>query len=351
MEPAQISRQDIVAAFQKQADWCAQLGSPFTAQVLGLLMENIVVQGPAADLVAEWPTDPIADALALRLCGGLHALVLSGEAPALAALYPPNPAPEAAKLARELNATLAGHRQALRRFLQSPPQTNEVGRSAVLLGGFLTIAEATGQPLRLLEIGASGGLNMLWDKYQYQLGGMAWGKPDCRLRLAPRWRGNAPPAAPIQVVSRAGCDIAPIDVADPEVALRLRAYVWPDQLDRLARMDAAIEIACIHCVQVARADAADWLRQELTTPLPGATTVVYHSLMWQYMRPATQAEIEELLYIAGENASGEMPLAWLRFEPQPLDAPPELHLTLWPGAHRQRLAIAHPHGAGVHWLV
>ena len=176
----------VVRAFHQQIAWCERLGSPFTAKVLTLLAEDIAAGGIAADLVGDWPGDPIADALALRIAGALHALARQETAPALARLYPPN-AGSQEDLGPALREALLEHRAFVASFLASPPQTNEVGRSAVLLGGFLTLAHETGLPLRTLEIGASAGLNSLWDRFGYRLGTEGWGDGTSLVRLAPDW--------------------------------------------------------------------------------------------------------------------------------------------------------------------
>ncbi len=235
-------------------------------------------------------------------------------------------------------------------FLASPPQTNEVGRSGVLLGGFACIANVTGLPLRTLEIGASAGLNLIWDQYRYTIGSAAWGDPASPVHLAPEWAGPLPPlSATLSVAWRAACDIAPIDIADAGQRLRLQAYVWPDQRDRLMRLVAAISLAREAGHRVVQADAATWLRDHLAAPQPGLATILYHSIMWQYMPEATQSAITALMQAAGGRATRQAPLAWLRYEPPPGGGEPELRLTTWPGGE-QRLAIAHPHGRTVTWL-
>lgn len=340
----------VLHAFGKQIEWCDRLGSPFTARLLRLLASDIAAGGHTARLVAAWPGDPVADALALRLAGGLHALVLAGQAPALAACYPPHPDPADATLADALQTTLAEREEELRDFLVSPPQTNEVGRAGVLLGGFLEIAAATLLPLQLLEIGASAGLNLAWDRFCYRLGEAEWGDPASPVPLRPEWRGPLPPlGAPLAIAARAGCDVAPVALQDPAQALRLRAYVWPDQRDRLARLEGAIALARQLGTAVEQADALDWLRPRLH-PNPGAATVLYHSIMWQYLPEATQQGILALLHRAAAEATPGAPLAWLRFEMPPEGGPPELRLTLWPGGVERRLATAHPHGQSIDWL-
>jgi hypothetical protein len=224
------------AALLQQAEACRGLGSPFTAhlcQRLAAILDDTTVLGRA---VCGWTLDPVESALALRLCGALHMTVRAGRAPALARLYPPAEDMGAA-LDAALHETIMAHGDDLVRLLDSAPQTNEVARSAVLLGGLLTIAAQTGLPLALNEIGTSAGVNLHPDCYGYDLGaGRGWGPPDAPLTIACDWRGAAPPLdAPLRIVSRAGADLAPIDAADVEARERVLAYIWPDQPARLAR--------------------------------------------------------------------------------------------------------------------
>jgi hypothetical protein len=342
-------RQAVLDAFTKQIGWCEGLGSPFTARLLTVLRDDIGAGGASAELTHAWPGDPVADALALRLAAALHALALTGSAPALAACYPPSePAME------QFRAVVLGaareHQTAIRAFLISPPQTNEVGRSGVLVGGFLQIAKETGLPLRCLEIGASAGLNAIWDRYSYRLGAAGWGDPQSAVRIAPAWEGPSPPIdAPTQVIECLACDIAPVDLEDPVQRLRLRAYVWADQRERLSRLEGAIELARVYGPRVERADAAKWVRARLREKVEGSATVLYHSIMWQYMPPETQADIRASLEDTGDRATSAAPLVWLRFEFSNPESRPELRLTLWPGARAFRLAVAHPHGSSVSW--
>ncbi len=341
----------VAAAFDQQVAWCASLGSPFTARVLGLLAEDLANGGPTAGHVGGWPGDPQADAVPLRLAAALHALVLAGTAPDLAVLYPPHPLDDRDRLRAALLDALVAHRDFVGSFLQSPPQTNEVGRSAVLLGGFHLVARRTGLPLRLLEIGASAGLNLNWDRYRYRLGPVAWGPQGSAVMLAPDWEGAPPPLAPdLRVEERAACDRSPIDLDEAEQRLRLRAYVWPDQRDRLDRLEAAVALARAVGTRVERADAAEWVPAQLARSAEGRATVLYHSIMWQYLASGAQERISRAVQEAGTRATATAPLAWLRFEPTTPDSKPELHLTLWPGGHRHRLAVARAHGTAVEWL-
>jgi hypothetical protein len=266
---------ELLRAFELQVEWCRKLDASFTADVVETLADQLRSGGPLAELLPDWPGDPSADAVPLRLSGALHSLALDPESP-LAALYPPRASTlDRDALVRELNASLQSDRAFFERMLQQPPQTNEIGRSAVLLGGYAEIARDTGLPLALLEIGASAGLNLRWDQYRFDLGPHTWGDPVSPVRIASEWRGSRPPLpAKIQVDSRAGCDDAPLDPRSDADRRNLMAYCWPEQRERVARLTAALELTSGDDLAVERADAARWLEKQLARRRPGVAVVV-----------------------------------------------------------------------------
>ena len=345
-----VARQAMIQSFETQIRWCHGLGSPFTAELLSHARQDLEQDGVLAAVLGGWSGDPVSGAVPLRVAGALHALVLSGRSPNLAACYPPHHA-IGGRLGLALDTALKQHRPFIENFVLSPPQTNEVGRSAVLIGGFLEISHATGLPLNLLEIGASAGLNLIWDRFTYRLGTAVWGDPASPVSLAPEWSGPPPSVStPIEVMSRAACDVEPVDLEDPDQRLRLKSFVWADQTTRLARLDDAIGLARSAGFRVDRSDAASWLSDRLAAPPEGATTVLYHSIMWQYVPEATRNAITASIRAAARRATPTAALAWLRYEPVAGGKRPELNLTLWPGEHHTRLATAHAHGSSVRWL-
>jgi hypothetical protein len=228
-------------------------------------------------------------------------------------------------------------------------QTNEVGRSAALLGGFLTVAERTGLGLRTLEIGASAGLNLRWDRFHYEAADWAFGDPASPARIPCEYDNGRPPLpAAVWVVERAGCDPAPIDAASADGSLTLESFVWPDQVERLAMLRGAVEVARRTPATVDQASAPDWLEERLTRERGGSATVVYHSIMWGYMTGEDRARVTEAIATAGEDASDSAPLAWLRMEPGADQA--EVTLTTWPGGEERVIAHAGYHGRPVRWL-
>jgi len=338
-------------AFIAQAGYCRDLGSPFTALLCETLAGTLEPGEPVGAAVLGWQGDPapLADSVPLRLLGALHALVRSGAAPELGRLYPPSPLPAREALATALTAALREHPDRLTAGLAGPPQTNEVGRSGVLIGGWLEAAARTGLPLELYEIGASAGLNLLADRYRYRFADREWGSAHARPLLAPRWHGRAPRVeAALQVQSRQGCDQHPIDVRDAAARERLLAYIWPDQPARLERLATALETVRPEPPRIEQADAAEWLEMRLGRPAdPGVGRLVFHSLVWGYLSSATRARIEAVFERAGRAASTAAPLGWLRFEP---GAAAQLRLMLFPPGEDLLLARAHPHGEWVEWL-
>ena len=343
---------ELAAAWLQQIAWCDKAGSPFTARVLEAAWSDWTDGGTLRELMPDWPGDPWADAVPLRVAAALHSLVLEGEDTALEAIYPPRSiAFDSVAGTQAVRNALSMHRERVADYLRRPPQTNEIGRSAVLLGGFATIAARTGLPLALREIGASAGLNLLWHRFRYELGGsIAWGDPASPVTVRSKWRDH-PPVLPerIAFTSWRGCDATPIDLRAPHAAARLQSYIWPDQRERVERQRAAIALAKAESVSVEKADAATFLARELASIRGGEATVVYHSLVWQYLSDETRSALGRVIGEAGARATQEAPLAWLALEPPDPKSRPLLVLTLWPGADRTVLAEALPHGQSVHW--
>jgi hypothetical protein len=304
-----------------------------------------------AAVLAGHEDDPRDSALALRLMGAVHRLVLERAAPELARHYPSAGGTQGIDGAWEAFAAVV-EREAgpLRELVERPVQTNEVGRCAALLGGFLTIARDTGLPLRLLELGTSAGLNLRWDHYRYVGdGGAAWGDPDSPVRLEGHFAGPLPAAhGRVAIGERHGCDSAPLDPATREGRLTLTAYTWPDQTARLARLAGAIEVARRVPAALDLADVANWLPARLAEERAGAATVVFHSIVWQYLDAERRERIRAALSEAGAAAGAGVPLAWLRMEPAS-GAHTEVTLTTWPGGRERIVATAGAHGHDVIW--
>ena len=339
--------QAIADAFRQQIGWCrADHGAPFTADLLAALLRDFEAGGGWRRLLGDWPADPLIDAVALRAAGAMHRLALKDIEP-FAELF--------SRWERDVETLdravrLAAAREDVPAWLKNPPQTNEVMRSAMFLGGFFEIARTQRLPLNLREIGSSGGLNLNWDRYRYRLGDTAWGPEDSPVHLEPRWIGPSPQGVDVEILSRRGVDQLPVNLSDPEARLRLLSYVWADQADRVARVRGALELATADPPTVDQGDAADWVEVQLAQLPADRTTVLYHSYVWHYLPSPAQQRIREALARAGETATANQGLAWLSYEGDGNVETPALKLTLWPGGETRNLARGHPHGRWIEWL-
>lgn len=336
----------IRGAFRAQADACESLGSPLTARVLRLLAAALHPGTPVADRVLGWQGDPStrADALALRLAAGLHAVVLQRQNPDLHALYTAPEAVSDATATATLRNALTRNQDILLTWLDRAPQTNEVRRSAVLIAAGHWLAAKTGLPLALSELGASAGLNLNWDRYALDIGAI-FGDPDSPVRLTPDWRGILPPLPRPIIVERRAVDLNPLDIKGD--SLRLRSYIWADQPHRMALTQAAIGLA--EGLRVDKGDAVDWLETRLRTQVPGRLHLVYHTVAWQYFPKAAQARGEALLQAAGARATKDSPLAHLAMETDGHEPGAAMTLRLWPGGTIP-LGRADFHGRWINWL-
>ncbi|MBL4666515.1 MAG: DUF2332 family protein [Sneathiella sp.] len=270
----------------------------------------------------------------------------------LAALYPPNSDKYedqdlwvAIKNAIDRNMKFALER------LQSAPQTNEVRRSGILVPGFMEIAEVTGlSKFVMSEVGASAGLNLIWDAYSYTLAGKAWGDETSGIHLQPEWEGDHPKFSEITVIGREGCDLFPINLEDEQQCRRLQSYIWPDQEDRMRRTQGAIELFKKSAETVKAEDAIPWLKRRLDERHNGMVHVVYNSIAWQYLPEDSQKAGMALLQKAGEQATPDAPLAWLSLEADGKGPGAALMLTVWPAGETRELARGDFHGRWVKWF-
>ncbi|MCE7795425.1 DUF2332 domain-containing protein [Sphingobium sufflavum] len=341
----------LAKAIHLQAQACADLGAPFSAAILRHAVADVEAGGIVAGLLTPWNgvavADLVRDAVALRLLAALHYLVLDGRAPALAAQYPSKGHnPDRAWAAAQ--AALAASADAVAAMLTHEPQTNEVRRSACMLGGFLTIGQETGLPLRCFELGASAGLNSLWDRFRYDIGGATWGDPLSPVVLPCRWDGHAPSlAAALTVIERYACDRRPVDLRRPDDAVRLLSYCWAEQHERMERLRAAIALAQASPVDVDACQAAQWVAGAV--PRDGTATVVFHSIVWQYIPAAEQAAILATMHAHAATATAHAPFHWLRMELSEAAGQFELRLWDWQSRGDRRLAVVHPHGEWARW--
>jgi hypothetical protein len=267
--------------------------------------------------------------------GAVHRLVLDETLLELAPHYPSVGGDGDAQAAWPLfRQALIDHHGEVRRLVSRGCQTNEVGRSAALLGGFLEVAHSTSLPLRILEIGASAGLNLRWDRYRYESAQGAWGDVNSPVRFDHAFDLPPPLNRSAEVVERRGCDLDPVDPTSEGGALTLRSFIWADQLSRLSLLDGAIRVAEEVPAEVERIDAASFLERELADRREGMATVVYHSVFMQYVGSEDQERIKR--------AVANAPVHYLTMEPD--EGSFEVRLG------GELLGTSGPHGTHVRWL-
>lgn len=338
---------------------------------LRALADDLDAGGPTSTVVRGYEDAPTGAVIQLRLLAGIFRLVLTGRAPTLQPYYPClGGTADPSTVWPVLRPVLVEHADELHDALAIAPQTNEVGRSAALLAGLFDLVAASGRSrVRLLELGASAGLNLLLDRFHVGGEGWTWGPADSPVQLDDAVRGPIRPTE-LTIVAARGCDLDPVDATTEEGRLRLTSFVWPFDRHRHERLAAALRLAAAYPPEVDRAAAAEWLPDQLTGSGRGAAgdsvgqvpgpqdadpageslTVVWHSVTQLYWPAAELAAVEEILSSVGrehplaevgmeydpDGAAGERPLVWTR---------------LWHGdgrpPRRRLLGTAHDHGVPV----
>ncbi len=350
---------ELRAAFATQAAACRALGSPMYGDLLDRAAADADTGGPVAEVLAGHEDDPGPSALALRLLGSVHRLVLERRAGSLATFYPSvGGSWEEEGGWTAFRRLLVEQPGAVREWLDRAPQTNEVGRAAALYGGLLQVDR--GLPVRLHEIGSSGGLNLLADRFGYvdeagrrfgaELGSGPHRTSD--VVLDPAWGGRRlDPWPALRVLERVGSDLHPVDTSTTEGRLVLTAYVWPDQRRRLERLRAALRLAAGDPPDVRRQDARSFVGSlELAE---GTTTVLWHSVMWQYLPAADREAVAERVDVLGGQATARRRLVHLRAEParraEGGDYEFLVQLRSWPDGDERVLGTMAAHGTPVRW--
>lgn len=337
-----------------QAEHAEKGGAPGTARVIRATLKLLDGDTATGRRMANWQGLVVKDAMPLRIAGALHNLVLTGEDKRLENVYAGRMTDQAAvdalvcELVEKYDARLLP-------WLDGPPQTNEAGRSSSLMAGLLWLAQFVPAKFEMLELGSSAGINTMMERYRFDLGGVQVGPVASPMQIKPEWRGPPPPATKPQIWSIRGCDIAPVDLTEPDAALRLKSYVWPEAYFRMDRIDAAVALANEKAPNVVKADAAEFVSDALREPQEsGVTRVLFHSIVWQYVPAVQQQIVEARMAKVAAAATPEKPLAWLMLETNRETFKHELTVRYWDGSENcgepHLLACAHPHGAWVEWL-
>jgi hypothetical protein len=282
----------------------------------------------------------------------VHCLVLQGRAPALAPFYAGDGPPPSGDPGPALRATCLEHCDELRRLLATRlVQTNEVRRSACLFPAFALVArQAADRPLALVEVGASAGLNLVWDRYAYDYGdGRLYGATGSPVRIRSVVRGARPPglaAGTPPIADRVGLDLEPLDLGDPAARLWLQALVWPGEGDRAALLDQAVRLVAPAPPRILAGDALVRLPDVLREIDSGSAVCVFHTHTANQLTPGQRARLDELLRAeARRRLLFRLSLEWL-------DGPaPRLHRACLDagGCTDRLLAYCGPHGEWLEW--
>ncbi len=308
--------------------------------------------------------------LPVLLFASTHTLLLADPSHPLAEWYPnlteQHRSPDDPALLLTFKTFIDDHATALAELLgRRTTQTNEVGRCLMLLPAFDTIAAESG-PLAHLDVGCSGGLTLLSDRYQYRYepesGAPITIGPASTVTLTAQTRGDRKlPTVIPTIASRCGIDLYPIDVTDDTEAHWLEACVWPDQRDRFLRLRAAIAIARERPPELLAGDAAESVAPAIERMAQSAHPVVTNSWALNYLTGAQRSA-----YVAALEQQGAVrDLSWVFVEAPALTPelpwefpaePDDPHLTVtamvrWRGGVRsvEHLATSHPHGFWIHF--
>ena len=330
-------------------------------------LSQLVADDDSNNLIALLDSAPPTQRRPVLLFAAIHDLVLEHSSSDLARHYPSvgTPTANADDLAGDAAAFCAEHADAIRDIVaHRHTQTNDISRSAILR--LACAVKHHHSPLHLIDIGCSGGLNLYFDEYfaTYHAEDGSWSS-SAGLPGAPQLscgvRSNIPVDLEVgTVVNRVGFDPKPIDIFDDTASRWLRACIWPDQLDRLERLDEAITWARRRDHSVQTADALAALDEVELVP-PDAHPLIVNSWVLSYLTAEDRVAYRNRIDDIGRSRD----LTWIYLE-QPsttaeLEHPVNIAATArdditsvtridWLSGARtvQHLGVMHPHGYWFH---
>ncbi|HUP84569.1 MAG TPA: DUF2332 domain-containing protein [Acidimicrobiales bacterium] len=274
------------------------------------LYEAIALAVAAAPDIVDLTLDaPLSGRQPNVLLAAVHDLLLRGIDDPLAAIYDGT---SVAPVGEAFCAFVRAHQPEIADLLSTRrTNTNECGRSAVLLPALWWVSDHIGSPLALLDGGASAGLNLLLDRYRIDYGDHgATGPADSPVRIDCELVGEAPVRLqPPPIAARIGLDRAPVDLSNPDGARWLLACVWPDT-GRLERTRAALELASANSIEVVAGDLADDLATVAAKLPSGVPLCVTTSWVLAYLSPRRRAAFVNRL----ADLAADRPVAWVNAE-------------------------------------
>ncbi len=364
--------------FEKQAAFAAGY-SPLCSRLCSLVSAWFDQED---DPVIEWLSAASGDRLSFEvpmlLLAGVHHAVLSGaaESRALAPFFPTvggHKNPGAGELDSVLHQTIEKLQPSLTSFIQTAQvQTNETGRG---IGWLLPLYNITWKQVHLVDMGCSAGLNLVADKRQYQivqdegkvqkksLFGHGKKQEFVVSAVGHHIHFSSSSALPA-ICSRIGCDIAPYELTSSQEERALAAFIWGDQVERMARLQEAFRAFTemkkepgpfLHLYQVDIAKELAGFLDSCISPLAEQPIVLYNSYLTNYLADKGRGMKETIGKWAGEQ---EQPVCWIQMElPHNKQTPPSegwllWQVDLWQGKRHDHwdLAWSHPHGTKIEWL-
>jgi hypothetical protein len=230
-------------------------------------------------------------------------------------------------------------------------QVNEIGRCSYFLPAFQILSQQLGgEPFVAIEVGASAGLNLFWDRYAYDYGdGTLYGSATSQIVLTCELRGNLrPPRLDTfpPVAMRFGIDLDPKDVLDEDAMLWLRALIYPEQVERARRLEKAIALARQHPPLLVAGDALHVAPRALAAIAPNMPVLLFHSFVLNQFTDPHRARYFDML----ADWSTRRRLFDLALEPS--DWPAPMILTHYENGApiEQPLAICDHLGRWMEWL-
>jgi hypothetical protein len=332
-----------------QSRLCKKNGSPTYSAIIDSLVESLPSNHTAIEILRADTRDVDGSALYLRLLGAVNRVAVADPSCPLRRFFPSLGGQiDVGNVSEVFFDVVAAHPDAVAAGLAVDIQTNEVGRAAPLSAALNYLTLTAGREVNLLEVGASAGLNLWLDRYGVDAGQTRWGPHDSPVQLTGHFIAGSPPPGPFVVTGRKGCDLNPLDLADPAALDLLRSFIWPEHVRRLNRLNAAI--AAAPPIAVTAQDACSWLSANLRELPAGVITVVFHSILWPYLSAADRTGLREIMAEAGRRADHDHRLAWISLEPDESYGTIQLACRTWPGGRSEILAETNPHGEAVRWL-
>ncbi len=246
------------------------------------------------------------------ILAALHDLALAGRAPTLAAAYAATDGDAAADAAIDTLLRMTDSVVAI--AVRRRPRPDETGRCPLLYPAIAEVAHRAGATaIGLIDVGCSAGLNLNVDRVAIGYGnGQSLGDPASSVRLSASVVGDRPipTRAMPEVVARIGIDLDPVDVTDAEQARWLRACLWPDQPERIARLDAELALAATAPPLLLAGDAVELLPDALARVPADALPVV--TTTWTLSRLSLDDRLRFLQRL--DEAATDRPVAWVPVE-------------------------------------